>query len=218
MRGSTRQISMLKMKKTLIEILNGLWNKNKARRIFLAARLHLPTPASADGRGSPGSALSHLSLPLCSGEWYKKIGKHTFGWKRECTPTQGSLKNHPWNMSRTLVPLLSTENLSVLQKCHPGAPEVAWWEYPIGCENDLSLLRPLLLLIKDTASPTRSSLLDFFLESQMVAVAPRHQHYPAMEMSKCCELKFLWNSHFKASWKYRVVQCFACLPTTPKNS
>lgn len=66
--GSIRQFSTLKMKKALTEILNGLWNKNKARRIFLEARLHLPTPASADGRGSrvltPSTSRCHTSLEI----------------------------------------------------------------------------------------------------------------------------------------------------------
>lgn len=82
MRGSTRQISMLKMKKTLTEILNGLWSKNKACRIFLAARLHLPTPASADGRGSPGST---LSPPRCHSALESETGKvgSTLAWLEE---------------------------------------------------------------------------------------------------------------------------------------
>lgn len=136
--GSIRQFSMLKMKKTLIKILNGLWNKNKADRIFLEARLHLPTPASADGRGSwvltPSTSPCRTTPDLykincCS---HKEMGsvKCTCSAEAECTPTKASLKSHCWKTARISIPLLQTQTMFLLWRCCPGAPRVAWWEYP----------------------------------------------------------------------------------------
>lgn len=155
MRGSIRQFSMLKMKKTLIEMLNGLWNKNKARGIFLEARLHLPTPASADGRGSrvstPSTSCCHILLRrfrqdyLLHPEEKGECEMHVLGWSREPTPTKASLTNHLRKTSRISVPLLQTENLFVLRRCHSGSPKVASWEYPVVHEKDRGGTRPARL-------------------------------------------------------------------------
>lgn len=195
MRGSIRQFSMLKVKKTLIEILNGLWNKNKARRIFLEAGLHLPTPASADGRGSwvstPSISSCHTApeiyTRLSAAATKKRELWNARDWlKQVAYPDQSIPEKSPLKTPRTLVPLLQTKNLFVLQKCHPGAPGVAWWQYPVvyeknrgeTCPQDFnsSLLCPSLILVKDMSSPTKLPGLDFLLESQMVAAAQRHQH------------------------------------------
>lgn len=142
--GSIRQFSTLKMKKALTEILNGLWNKKKARRIFLEARLHLPTPASADGRDSrvptPSTSGCHTSLEIYTRFLYNIICCcHKKKGTLKCTCLAGARREpqlkHPWKVTseklpRTLVPVLQTENMFVLRRCHPGSQGVACWWHP----------------------------------------------------------------------------------------
>lgn len=98
MRGSIRQFSMLEMKQTLIEMLNGLWNKNKARRIFLEARLHSPTPASADGKGSQVSTPS-TSCCHTAPEIYTRLSAAA---RRKAWLKQGACPN--WSTSENSSP------------------------------------------------------------------------------------------------------------------